>query len=58
LFALFATGGEIDRLRASFDVVGGPRLALPYGRRVLDHAGTLYRLYPKGTAAEAPADPG
>ncbi|HXI79603.1 MAG TPA: DUF2723 domain-containing protein [Verrucomicrobiae bacterium] len=51
LYALFVTGGEIDQLRASFDLVAGPRLPLPYGRRELDHSGILYRVLPKGTAA-------
>jgi hypothetical protein len=50
LYALFVTGGEIDRLRTTFDLIAGPRLPLPYGRRDLDHSGILYRVVPKGTA--------
>jgi hypothetical protein len=50
LFALFATDTEVDRLGSSFDLVAGPRLALPYGRRSLDHSGILYELIPKGAA--------
>jgi hypothetical protein len=54
LFALFAVDSELNPLRGSFDLIAGPRLALPYGRRTLDHAGTLYRLVSKD-AAVAPA---
>jgi hypothetical protein len=53
LFALFAVDSELDRVRGSFDLIAGPRLALPYGRRSLDHAGILYQLVPKD-AATAP----
>lgn len=54
VFALFAFDSELGPLRGSFDLVAGPRLPLPYGDRDLDHAGTLYRLVPKG-AADAPS---
>jgi hypothetical protein len=54
LFALFAVDSELDPLRRSFDLIAGPRMALPYGRRTLDHAGILYRVVPRD-AAEAPA---
>jgi len=50
LYALFAIDGELDPLRGSFDLVGGPRFAVPYGQRDLDHEGTLYRLVPKAAA--------
>jgi hypothetical protein len=48
VYALFAFESELGPLRGSFDLVPGPRLPLPYGDRDLDHAGTLYRLVPKG----------
>jgi hypothetical protein len=48
VYALFAFESELGPLRGSFDLVAGPRLPLPYGDRDLDHAGTLYRLVPKG----------
>jgi Protein of unknown function (DUF2723) len=47
LFALFAIESELNPLRESFDFVPGPSFALSYGRRELDHTGTLYRLVPK-----------
>jgi len=61
LYALFVTSSEVDELRGSFDLVAGPQLALPYGRRTLDHSGILYRLIPKAAAAAtrlAPTGPG
>ncbi|HEX5823524.1 MAG TPA: hypothetical protein VFY18_03600, partial [Candidatus Limnocylindrales bacterium] len=54
LYALFAVESQLDPLRDSFDLIAGPRLALPYGRRGLDHAGILYHVVPK-TAAGLPA---
>jgi Protein of unknown function (DUF2723) len=48
VYALFVFDGDVGPLRGSFDLVAGPRLPLPYGDRDLDHAGTLYRLIPKG----------
>jgi hypothetical protein len=54
LFALFAVDSELNPLRGSFELIAGPRLALPYGRRTFDHGGTLYQLVPKD-AAVAPA---
>ena len=54
LFALFAVDSDLDPVRRSFDLIAGPRLPLPYGRRNLDHAGNLYRLVPK-EGAEASA---
>jgi hypothetical protein len=47
LFALFAAEQELDPLRGSFTFVAGPRLPVPYGKRGLDHTGTLYRLVPR-----------
>jgi hypothetical protein len=47
LYALFAATGELDQLRDSFDLVAGPVLAVPYGKRGLDHTATLYRLMPR-----------
>jgi len=61
LYALFVTSSEVDELRGSFDLVAGPQLALPYGRRTLDHSGILYRLIPKAAADAtrlAPTGPG
>ena len=52
VFALFAFESELDPLRQSFELVEGPRLALPYGDRDLDHEGVLYQLVPiEGAAA-------
>ena len=50
VYALFPFDSELNPLRGSFDLVPGPNLPLPYGDRDLDHAGTLYRLVPKGAA--------
>jgi hypothetical protein len=47
LFALFAAEQELDPVRESFTLVAGPRLAVPYGKRGLDHTATLYRLVPR-----------
>jgi hypothetical protein len=44
LFALFVTDGELNSLRPSFTLVPGPTLAVPYGKRGLDHRAVLYRL--------------
>ena len=46
LFALFAASQELDPLRSRFNFVAGPRLAVPYGKRGLDHTAVLYRLVP------------
>ena len=48
LYALFVATGELQPLRASFDLVPGPRLAAPYGKRGLDYSATLYELVPRG----------
>jgi hypothetical protein len=45
---------DLEPLRDSFDLVAGPVVALPYGARVLDHSGVLYRLQPKGLSSRAP----
>jgi hypothetical protein len=50
LFALFAIESELDGLRDRFDFEPGPRFQLSYGRRELDHSGTLYRLVLKPDA--------
>lgn len=47
LYALFAAEQELDPVRQSFTFVAGPRLAVPYGKRGLDHTATLYRLLPR-----------
>jgi hypothetical protein len=47
LFALFAADSELDAVRDTFILVPGPRLAVPYGKRGLDHTATLFRLLPK-----------
>ena len=47
LYALFAAEQELDPLRATFTLVAGPRLPVPYGKRGLDHTATLYRLVPR-----------
>ena len=51
LFALFAASSELDAVRGSFDLVPGPVLDVPYGKRGLDHAATLYRLIPRASGA-------
>jgi hypothetical protein len=50
VYALFVFDADVGPLRASFDLLAGPRLPLPYGDRDLDHVGTLYRLLPKPAA--------
>jgi hypothetical protein len=47
VYALFVFDRDVGPLRASFDLVPGLRLPLPYGDRDLDHSGILYRLVPK-----------
>jgi hypothetical protein len=47
VFALFAIDSELDGVRRTFRLEPGPKLALPYGQRYLDHEGILYRLVPK-----------
>jgi hypothetical protein len=47
LYALFAAPSELNAVRGSFDLVPGPVLAVPYGKRGLDHGATLYRLVPR-----------
>jgi hypothetical protein len=47
VYALFVFDRDVGPLRASFDLVPGIRLPLPYGDRDLDHSGILYRLVPK-----------
>jgi hypothetical protein len=44
LYALFAASSELDAVRGSFDLVPGPVMAVPYGKRGLDYRATLYRL--------------
>ena len=48
LFALFAAEQELNSVRGSFDLVAGPRLAVPYGKRGLDYTATLYELVLRG----------
>lgn len=55
LFALFVTDAELNSLRGSFLLVPGPRLAVPYGKRGLDHTAVLYRLEPR-TSGESHAE--
>ena len=57
LFALFVTDGELSGLRASFTLVPGPRLAVPYGKRGLDHTAVLYRLEPRASSGSDPDRP-
>lgn len=47
LYALFAIEAELNGVRETFDLIPGRQFALSYGRRTLDHSGTLYRLVPK-----------
>lgn len=51
LFALFAAPSELDAIRGSFDLVPGPVLDVPYGKRGLDHTATLYRLVLRASGA-------
>ena len=44
LYALFAAASELDAVRGSFDLVPGPVMAVPYGKRGLDYRAILYRL--------------
>lgn len=53
LYALFAIDSELNGVRETFDLLPGRQFALSYGRRTLDHSGTLYRLIPKDQAADA-----
>jgi hypothetical protein len=50
LYALFAAGSELDAVRGSFDLLPGPVMAVPYGKRGLDYRATLYRLVLRPTA--------
>lgn len=49
LYALFAIDSELNGIRETFDLIPGRQFALSYGRRTLDHSGTLYRLVPKSS---------
>jgi hypothetical protein len=51
LFALFAAPSELDAVRGSFDLVPGPVLDVPYGKRGLDHSAMLYRLVPRASGS-------
>ena len=57
VYALFTFDSELEPLRESFDLIPGPVLALPYGRRALDRSGVLYRLQPKALSRHVPAAP-
>jgi hypothetical protein len=57
VYALFSFESDLDPLRESFDLIPGPVLALPYGRRELDRSGVLYRLQPKPLSLHAPPTP-
>jgi hypothetical protein len=48
VYALFPLEQELKPVKEAFDLVAGPRLPVPYGKRGLDHQATLYRLVPKG----------
>ncbi len=48
VFALFATQGSLDALRASYRLVPGPVFGLPYGDRFPQFSRPLYRLEPRG----------
>jgi hypothetical protein len=54
VFALFAFDRDVDPLRDSFDLVPGPVITLPYGRRFPDRQGVLYRLELRDPSADAP----
>jgi transmembrane protein TMEM260 (protein O-mannosyltransferase) len=43
-YALFVFQGDLNPLRESFTLTGGPSVDLPYGGTSLDHSGVLYRL--------------
>jgi hypothetical protein len=47
-FALLPFPQELDRLRASFEIIPGPTLQIPYGQRHLNHSGQLVQLELKG----------
>ncbi len=47
VFALFPFPDDLAGVVDDFDLVPGPTLAIPYGNRVLDFQGTLYRLVPR-----------
>jgi hypothetical protein len=57
VYALFSFENELDPLRESFDLIPGPVLPLPYGRRVLDRSGVLYRLQPKPLSGHVTSTP-
>ena len=57
VYALFSFESELDPLRESFDLIPGPVLALPYGRRELDRSGVLYRLQPKPISRQVAPTP-
>jgi hypothetical protein len=47
VYALFPFPDDLAGVVDDFDLVPGPTLAIPYGGRVLDFSGTLYRLVPR-----------
>lgn len=51
LYAFFVASSELDAVRGSFDLVPGPRLAAPYGKRGLDYSAILYHLVPRQAGA-------
>jgi hypothetical protein len=54
VFALFAFDRDLDPLRDSFDLVPGPAIVIPYGRRFPDRQSVLYRLEPKEPSGQTP----
>ncbi len=51
VYALYPFDHDLDGFRRSFDLVPGPRLALPYGQRAPTISGVLYRLVLKPGAS-------
>jgi len=47
VFALFPFADDYGGVEGDFDLVPGPTLSIPYGGRITDFSGTLYRLVPR-----------
>ena len=47
VFALFPFADDYGGVEGDFDLVPGPTLSIPYGGRIPDFTGTLYRLVPR-----------
>ena len=54
LYALQIFDQDIDPLRRNFNLIAGPRFAVPYGERTPNQQAVLYRLELKASALAGP----